>query len=67
MAIGRDTVDVVGDGLWPYLIDTIARGGRYTCTGAIAGPVVDFALRTFYLRDLIFTGATGASPAVLKA
>ena len=29
-----------------------------TCAGAIAGPMVDFDLRTFYLRDLTFTGAT---------
>ena len=30
----------------------------YTCSGAIAGPVVDFDLRTFYLNDLTFTGST---------
>lgn len=50
--------DVVGGPLWPQLIDAIARGGRYTCAGAIANPMVDFDLRTFYLRDLTFTGAT---------
>ena len=69
-AIGRDTVDVVADViggvLWPQLIDAIARGGRYTCAGAIAGPVVEFDLRTFYLRDLIFTGATVAPPGVFE-
>ena len=69
-AIGRDTVDVVADViggvLWPQLIDTIARGGRYTCAGAIAGPVVEFDLRTFYLRDLILTGATVAPPGVFE-
>ena len=42
----------------------IARGGRYTCAGAIAGPIVDFDLRTFYLRDLTFTGATIVPPGV---
>ena len=61
-AIGRDTVtvvaDVVGGPLWPQLIDVIARNGRYTCSGAIAGPMVEFDLRVFYLRDLTFTGAT---------
>ncbi|NKC11026.1 MAG: zinc-binding dehydrogenase [Gammaproteobacteria bacterium] len=67
-SIARDTVDVVadvvgGDG-WPALIGVIARGGRYTCAGAIAGPVVDFDLRTFYLRDLTFTGATIVPPGV---
>ena len=69
-AIGRDTVDVVADVvggvLWPQLIDAIARGGRYTCAGAIAGPVVEFDLRTFYLRDLTFTGATVAPPGVFE-
>ncbi|MEM7238790.1 MAG: zinc-binding dehydrogenase, partial [Pseudomonadota bacterium] len=65
-AIGRDTVtvvaDVVGGALWPQMIDAIDRGGRYTCAGAIAGPIVDFDLRTFYLRDLTFTGATVVPP-----
>ena len=68
--IGRDTVDVVADVvggvLWPQLIDAIVRGGRYTCAGAIAGPIVEFDLRMFYLRDLIFTGATVAPPGVFK-
>ncbi len=67
-AIGRDTVtvvaDVVGGALWPQLVDALARGGRYTCAGAIAGPVVAFDLRTFYLRDLTFTGATIVPPGV---
>ena len=67
-AIGRDSVtvvaDVVGGDLWPQLIDALARGGRYTCAGAIAGPIVSFDLRTFYLRDLTFTGATVVPPGV---
>ena len=65
---GRDEVtvvaDVVGGALWPQLISALARGGRYTCAGAIAGPVVSFDLRTFYLRDLVFTGATVPPPGV---
>ena len=67
-AIGQQTVtvvaDVVGGPDWPRFIDAIARGGRYTCAGAIAGPMVDFDLRTFYLRDLTFTGATIVPPGV---
>ena len=67
-AIGKDSVDVVADvvggGLWPQLISALARGGRYTCAGAIAGPMVEFDLRTFYLRDLTFTGATVPPPGV---
>ena len=43
---------------WPTLIDILERGGRYTCSGAIAGPMVELDLRTFYLRDLTFTGST---------
>ena len=50
--------DVVGGDMWPQLIDVLERGGRYTCSGAIAGPIVEFDLRTFYLRDLTFTGST---------
>jgi NADPH:quinone reductase-like Zn-dependent oxidoreductase len=67
-SIGRNTVhvvaDVVGGALWPQLIDALARQGRYTCAGAIAGPMVRFDLRTFYLRDLTFTGATVVPPGV---
>ena len=67
-ATGKDTVtvvaDVVGGDMWPRFIDAIGRGGRYTCAGAIAGPVVQFDLRTFYLRDLTFTGATIVPPGV---
>ncbi len=66
--IGRDTVsvvaDVVGGSYWPQLIDVLDRGGRYTCAGAIAGPMVEMDLRTFYLRDLTFTGATIVPPGV---
>jgi len=65
-AIGRRSVDVVADvvggSLWPQLIDVLRAGGRYTCAGAIAGPVVEFDLRTFYLNDLTFTGATVIPP-----
>ena len=50
--------DIVGGPLWPALIDILERGGHYTCSGAIAGPIVTLDLRTFYLRDLTFTGST---------
>jgi len=65
-AIRRGTVsvvaDVVGGPLFPQLIDALERGGRYTCSGAIAGPMVDLDLRPFYLKDLTFTGATVVPP-----
>ncbi len=59
--------DVVGGPYWPRLIEVLARGGRYTCSGAIAGPIVEFDLRTFYLRDLTFTGSTVIDPEVMPA
>jgi len=57
--------DVVGGPDWPHYLDLLQRGGRYTCSGAIAGPIVSFDLRTFYLRDLTFTGSTVISPEVM--
>ena len=61
-AVGRENVtvvaDIVGGPYWPDLIDVLARGGRYVCSGAIAGPMVDFDLRTFYLNDLTLFGST---------
>lgn len=67
-AIGREKVtvvaDIVGGATWPKIIDILERGGRYTCSGAIAGPMVTMDLRTFYLRDLTFTGSTVIDPSV---
>ena len=69
-ALGTEKItvvaDVVGGNYWPKLIDIIERGGRYTCSGAIAGPMVELDLRTFYLRDLTFTGSTVIDPQVTK-
>ena len=65
---GRDSVDVVADivggDYFGTVIDVLDRGGRYTCSGAIAGPIVGLDLRTFYLRDLTFTGSTVLAPHV---
>lgn len=58
--------DVVGGPYWAHLIDSLERGGRYTCSGAIAGPMVQMDLRTFYLRDLTFTGSTVIPPEVTR-
>ncbi len=67
-ATGQSTVtvvaDIVGGDYFPTLIDVLARGGRYTCSGAIAGPIVSLDLRTLYLRDLTFTGSTVLPPHV---
>lgn len=65
-AIGKESVsvvaDVVGGDAFGTLIDVLERGGRYTCAGAIAGPIVELDLRTFYLKDMTFTGATVVPP-----
>jgi len=64
--IGQDSVtvvaDIVGGPAFPELIEALSRGGRYTCSGAIAGPIVDLDLRTLYLNDLTFTGSTVIEP-----
>ncbi|MCU9848541.1 alcohol dehydrogenase family protein [Defluviimonas sp. WL0024] len=69
-ALGDEKVtvvaDIVGGPYWPTLIDILERGGRYTCSGAIAGPMVTLDLRTFYLRDLTFTGSTVTPPHVFR-
>jgi len=61
-ATGQDEVsvvaDIVGGPIFAQLIDALETGGRYTCSGAIAGPIVDLDLRTLYLKDLTFTGNT---------
>ncbi len=57
--------DIVGGSFWPSLIDILERGGRYTCSGAIAGPIVELDLRTFYLKDLTLTGSTIVPPDTL--
>lgn len=57
--------DVVGGPNWASLVDVLERGGRYTCSGAIAGPMVELDLRTLYLRDLTFTGSTVIDPEVM--
>lgn len=64
--IGLETVsvvaDIVGGPYWGNLIKVLERGGRYTCSGAIAGPIVELDLRTFYLNDLTLIGSTVVEP-----
>lgn len=59
--------DVVGGPDFSRLLDLLERGGRYTCSGAIAGPSVPLDLRTLYLRDLTFTGSTVIDPQVMPS
>jgi len=50
--------DVVGGDTFGVLIDCLRQGGRYSSSGCIAGPMVDFDLRKLIYRDLQLTGAT---------
>lgn len=51
-------VDLVAGPRWPDMITALRRGGRYVTAGAIAGPIVEFDVRTLYLRDLTLFGST---------
>lgn len=51
-------VDLVAGPQWPELLEVLCRGGRYVVSGAIAGPMVELDVRTLYLKDLSFFGAT---------
>ncbi len=50
--------DIVGGPRCPPLLDMLTHGGRYVCSGAIAGPIISLDLRTLYLKDLTMVGAT---------
>jgi NADPH:quinone reductase-like Zn-dependent oxidoreductase len=62
LVVGAESVDVVvdvtGGSGFAARLAVLRRGGRYTSAGAIAGPVVELDLRTLYLKDLSFFGAT---------
>ncbi len=51
-------IDVVGGPGWAGVIDSLAPGGRYAASGAIAGPIVEADLRTIYLNDLTIYGCS---------
>lgn len=57
--------DITGGPQFGALIEVLERGGCYTCSGAIAGPIVDLDLRTLYLNDLTFSGSTVIGPQVM--
>jgi len=60
--LGERAVDVVVDNVsgpaFGGLLDVLKTGGRYVSSGAIAGPLVTFDKRTFYLKDLTLIGCT---------
>jgi NADPH:quinone reductase-like Zn-dependent oxidoreductase len=71
LALGKESVDLVvdvagGTGFASRLA-VLKRGGRYATAGAIAGPLVELDLRTLYLKDLTFFGATVLGEAVFAS
>ena len=60
--LGTHTVDLVVDNVagpsFHAMLQVLRRGGRYTSSGAIGGPLVTLDMRTFYLNDLTLVGCT---------
>ena len=60
--LGEEAVDVVVDNVagptFGAMLQVLKRGGRFTSSGAIGGPIVTIDMRTFYLKDLTLVGCT---------
>ncbi len=60
--LGEEAVDVVVDNVagpaFGAMLQVLRRGGRFTSSGAIGGPLVTLDMRTFYLKDLTLVGCT---------
>ena len=65
---GENIFDLVVDNVagddFPYLLKSLKRGGRYTSSGAIAGPIVSLDMRDMYLKDITLIGTTAWDQAV---
>ena len=59
-------LDVVGGSTFMPLINNLRQGGRYSSSGSISGPLVEFDLRQLVYRDLQLTGATIVPPGTMK-
>ena len=61
--LGEKSMDVVIDNVaganFGQMVEILKRGGKYASSGAIAGPIVNFDMRSFYLKDLTLIGCTG--------
>ena len=61
-AVGESVFDVVVDNVagseFPNMLKVLKRGGRYTSSGAIAGPIVELDMRDMYLKDITLIGST---------
>ncbi len=58
-------LDVVGGTMFMPLINALRQGGRYSTSGAISGPIVNFDLRQLIYKDLQMTGATIVPPGTM--
>ncbi len=47
------------------LLNSLRQGGRYSSSGAISGPLVEFDLRQLVYKDLQLTGATMVPPGTM--
>ena len=60
--LGTESMDLVVDNVagegFPTMLKLLRRGGRYTSSGAIAGPIVDLDMRDMYLKDISLIGTT---------
>ena len=60
--IGEEAFDLIIDNvagtLFPVMLKLLVRGGKYTSSGAIAGPVVSLDMRDMYLKDITLIGTT---------
>ena len=60
--LGEETIDLVVDNVagdsFPLMLKLLRRGGRYTSSGAIAGPLVSLDMRDMYLKDISLIGTT---------
>ena len=59
-------LDVVGGSAFMPLINALRQGGRYSSSGSIAGPLVEFDLRQLVYKDLQLTGATIVPPGTMQ-
>lgn len=58
-------LDVVGGKSFMPLINSLRQGGRYSSSGSISGPLVEFDLRQLVYKDLQLTGATIVPPGTM--
>jgi NADPH:quinone reductase-like Zn-dependent oxidoreductase len=62
VVLGEESVDLVVDNVagprFDAMLKVLRRGGRYTSSGAIGGPIVSLDMRTLYLKDITLVGCT---------